>query len=126
MRTRRGDVDGEEEVEEADEEEEVDSREASRSRASWFLYQRILSAEMRMKSFLGWSATLWRLEGRGEVTRAIVRRCVGSGWCFGMGGLALRNLLPRFWELVGFWGLYAGDPTGGCLQIGRRAEDCLT
>lgn len=84
MRTRRGDVDGEEE---ADEEEDVDSREASRSRASWLLYQRILSAEMRMNSFLGWSATLWRLEGRGEVTRAIVRCVGGSGWCFGMGGL---------------------------------------
>lgn len=53
MRTRRGDVDGEEEVDEDDEEEEVDRREASRSLASWFLYQRILSAEMRMKSFLG-------------------------------------------------------------------------
>lgn len=67
MRTRRGDVDEDEQ-----DEEEVDAREASRSRASWFLYQRILSAEMRMKSFLGWSAALWRLDGRGEVTRAIV------------------------------------------------------
>lgn len=66
MRTRRGDADEEED------EEDVDDREASRSRASWFLYQRILSAEMRMKSFLGWSAALWRLDGRGEVTRAIV------------------------------------------------------
>lgn len=70
MRTRRGDVE-EEEVEE-DDDEDVDNRDASRSRASWFLYQRILSAEMRIKSFLGWSAALWRLEGLGEVTRAIV------------------------------------------------------
>lgn len=74
MRTRRGDVGGEEVVEddEEEDEDEADPREASRSRASRFLYQRILSAEMRMKSFLGWSAALWRLEGRGEVTRAIV------------------------------------------------------
>lgn len=63
MRNRLGDVD----------EDEEDTREASRSRASWFLYQRILSAEMRMKSFLGWSGpALWRLEGLGEVTRAIL------------------------------------------------------
>lgn len=68
MRNRLGDVD-EDEVEEEDD----DIREASRSRASWFLYQRILSAEMRMKSFLGWSGpALCRLEGRGEVTRAIL------------------------------------------------------
>lgn len=77
MRTRRGDVDEEEEEEEeVDDDDDDDAREASRSRASWFLYHRILSAEMRMKSFLGWSGpALWRLEGRGEVTRAIV--CVG-------------------------------------------------
>lgn len=75
MRNRRGDVD---EAEEEDADDEVDAREASRSRASWFLYHRILSAEMRMKSFLGWSGpALWRLEGRGEVTRAIVCVCVG-------------------------------------------------
>lgn len=75
MRNRLGDVD-----EDEDDEDEEDTREASRSRASWFLYQRILSAEMRMKSFLGWSApALWRLEGLGEVTRAIVRVC--GGWC---------------------------------------------
>lgn len=48
MRNRLGDVD-----EAEDEEDEEDTLEASRSRASWFLYQRILSAEMRMKSFLG-------------------------------------------------------------------------
>lgn len=73
MRNRLGGVD--EDVDEDDEEDD-DTREASRSRASWFLYQRILSAEMRMKSFLGWSGpALWRLEGRGEVTRAIA--CVG-------------------------------------------------
>lgn len=64
MRNRLGDVDDD------------DTREASRSRASWFLYQRILSAEMRMNSFLGWSAVLCRLEGRGEVTRAILCVCV--------------------------------------------------
>lgn len=73
MRNRLGDVD-----EDEDEEDEEDNLEASRSRASWFLYQRILSAEMRMKSFLGWSGpALWRLEGLGEVTRAIV--CVWVG-----------------------------------------------
>ena len=66
MRSRLGDVDDEVD------EEDVDAREDSRSRASWFLYQRILSAEMRMKSFLGWSVTFCRLEGRGDVTRAIV------------------------------------------------------
>lgn len=115
MRTRRGDA--EEEVED-DEEEEVDAREASRSRASWFLYQRILSAEMRMKSFLGWSATLWRLEGRGEVTRAIVGNVLV--WCVGMvevlagaGEGCLRNLLARFGSLVGscvYCRLLAGNP----------------
>lgn len=73
MRNRRGEVDEDEDDEDEDEE---DTREASRSRASWFLYQRILSAEIRMNSFLGWSGpALWRLEGLGEVTRAIV--CVG-------------------------------------------------
>lgn len=72
MRNRLGDVDEDDE----DDDEEEDTREASRSRASWFLYQRILSAEMRMKSFLGWSGpALWRLEGLGEVTRAIL--CIG-------------------------------------------------
>lgn len=70
MRTRLGEEDVDDEDE--DEEEEHDAREASRSRASWVLYQRILSAEIRMKSFRGWPRAFWRLEGRGEVTRAIV------------------------------------------------------
>jgi len=83
MRTRRGDVEEEEVEEDDDEDEDVDNRDASRSRASWFLYQRILSAEMRMKSFLGWSAALWRLEGLGEVTRAIV----GGGGGVGLVGV---------------------------------------
>lgn len=69
MRNRLGDVDD-------DDEEDEDTLEASRSRASWFLYQRILSAEILMKSFLGWSGpALCRLEGRGEVTRAILCVC---------------------------------------------------
>lgn len=81
MRNRLGDVDDDD----VEEEEDEDIREASRSRASWFLYQRILSAEMRMKSFLGWSGpALCRLEGRGEVTRAILfvyeDEFLGAGW----------------------------------------------
>lgn len=136
MRSRRGDVDGDEEF---DDDVDDDGREAS-----WFLYQRILSAEMRMKSFLGWSAALWRLEGRGEVTRAIV----GVKWvvlvvvcCFWSSGMVillvpsgsgegwLRNLLFGFWVLALLGCLVVvsqGTRPGCCLQIGRRAEDCLT
>lgn len=90
MRNRLGD-----DVDDADEDEDEDeTREASRSRASWFLYQRILSAEMRMKSFLGWPGpALWRLEGRGEVTRAIL--CVRGKllvWLFGLSEWTSRSV----------------------------------
>lgn len=103
MRNRLGDVDDDDDEEE---EENEDTREASRSRASWFLYQRILSAEMRMKSFLGWSPALCRLEGRGEVTRAILCVCMCvriSSW---VGWLAVEEKsCPRrppgeSWDLV--------------------------
>lgn len=100
MRNRLGDVD--EVDEDEDEDEDVDAREASRTRASWFLYQRILSAEMRMNSFLGWSVVDCRLDdrrldGRGEMTRAIVCvwMCVrekSPGW---VGALECGRWLPR-------------------------------
>lgn len=98
MRNRLGDVD---EVDEDD--EDVDAREASRTRASWFLYQRILSAEMRMNSFLGWwSVVDCRLDGRDKMTRAIVCVCVwmgvrgkSPGWNVGVGCRG-RGLLHKY------------------------------
>lgn len=101
MRNRLGDVD---EVEDDEDDEDVDAREASRTRASWFLYQRILSAEMRMNSFLGWwSVVECRLDGRDRMTRAIVCEreespCPWGGLvCWNVGvGCRGRGLLHKY------------------------------